>query len=225
MKNHFKAKTISKNYFKTPIQVYLVLLVVFFAGNVNAQTAYKADGDSEVKVSIGSIPVLSNLETSALNAEGDFIFQNGKLENIKSLKLNVPIDYASDSEVSNPNSIKFQLTHVMVLPVLKKVFVVGFLNVHEISHRIDMEFDLTYNEGESITLSGIKKLKWSDYQKNSDKPSIYLASYINTDEVTLDMKFVFTKIIHNTEEVNQSAPVIASTQLKTDFRFEQAATR
>ncbi len=221
-----------KSHLKIYTVLNLVLVVVMFVGNANAQTPYQASSTSQVKVSIGSNSLVSNLESNLLNAEGNFVIENGKLEDVKSLKLSMPIGYSlpgSDVSYSNTGQINFNLTHVMVLPILKRVFVVGFLTLNNVSHRIDMEFNLTHNKDESITLSGVKSLKLSDYQKEDEKPTIRLASYSNNDdeEILLSMNFVFAKITNKLEEqAIQSAPIAAALiQPKTSNKFEQLGTR
>jgi hypothetical protein len=227
MKNFYNSQLNSKINFKISTLLYVAILGIFFAGTANAQVAYKAEGDSQVKISIGSNQLVSNLETSALNAEGNFIIEKGKLDGIKSMELRMPIGYsAPGNEISN--NIHFKVTNVMVLPILRKAFVVGFLDMNNVSKRIDMEFNITHNQDESITLSGVKKLKISDYTKEIENPTIQLASYTNynNDELKLDMTFVFTKIIkQNVEQVQSTVSLIAAEQPKTETRFEKSGTR
>jgi hypothetical protein len=182
-----------KNYnnavsnFKSITLFSLILTGLLFAQSAKAQTPYKVEGDSQIKIAIDSNQNI----LSTLTAEGNFIVKDGVLDEINSFELALPIAPIVGNSINqtvNKDGISFKLTHVMILPMMKMIHAVGVLNVGGVSSRTDMEFSFVMNNDESITLNGYKSIKLSDYHK---EPSFALASLANNNEVNLNMNLIF----------------------------------
>ncbi|MFA6277551.1 MAG: hypothetical protein WC622_12420 [Pedobacter sp.] len=187
MKNYYNAESNPFTSYKSITLFLLILTGLLFTQSAKAQTPYKVEGDSQIKISVDSNQNIS----STLTAEGNFIVKDGVLDEINSFELALPIANAAGNSINqtlNKDGISFKLTHVMILPVMKMIHAVGVLNVGGISSRTDMEFSFVMNSDESITLSGRKSIKLSEYHK---EPNFALASLSNNNEVNLNMNLIF----------------------------------
>jgi hypothetical protein len=181
----------SRNYFKSFSLSLLIVIGFLFAGNASAQITYQAEGD--IKVSGGN-KYSTTLAASKLTAEGDFILSNGVLDEISTLKF---FAQASNSISLNDNvdHINFKITNTMVLPIMRKVFICAILNNGTDSYRVDMDFDMTMNQDQSISFNGTKTIKSKSFYNFYQKPVFDLASTTNTDEVQLNINLVFRQVV------------------------------
>ncbi|MFD0941128.1 hypothetical protein [Pedobacter boryungensis] len=205
MKNYYNAESNLRSY-KSITLFFLVLTGLLCAQITKAQSPYKVEGDSQIKISIDS----SQNVMSALSAEGNFIIKDGMLDEINSFELDLPIaTNNSKNNTVDKEGISFKLTHVMILPMMKMIHAVGILNVGGVSTRTDLEFNFVMNNDESITLSGYKSIKLSDYHK---EPNFALASLAKNNEVNLNMNLIFksNQFYSNNTIVNNSKMTIIS---------------
>lgn len=179
MKNYYNAVT----NFKSIILFSLILTSTLFVQSAKAQTPYKVEGDSQVKISIDSNQNI----LSPLSAEGSFIVKDGVLDEISSFELALPMSSSINPAIAN-NGISFKLTHVMILPTMKMIHAVGVLNVGGVSNRTDIEFSFVMNNDQSITLNGSKSIKLNDYRQG---PTFALASLVSNNDLKLNMNLVF----------------------------------
>ncbi|MBB2145106.1 hypothetical protein GM921_06410 [Pedobacter sp. LMG 31464] len=179
MKNYYDAVS----NFKSITLFSLILTSILFVQSAKAQTPYKVEGDSQIKISIDSNQNIS----SSLSAEGNFIVKDGILDEINSFELALPSFTTENKSITN-KAISFKLTHVMILPTMKMIHAVGVLNIGGVSNRTDIEFSFVMNNDQSITLNGSKSIKLSDYHQES---TFALASLSNNDDLKLNMNLVF----------------------------------
>jgi hypothetical protein len=155
--HHFNEKVI--------LSFFLVLFLISLQ-QAKAQNPYRADSDSRIEVLIDSNEN-TNKTVYSLNAQGEFIIKDGKLDDVNSFNFNLPINKLSSNANSAKDSISFKLTHVMILPIMKKIHFVGVLNVAGVSSRTEIFFDFRVNNDQSITLTGDKFVKLNEYKQAS----------------------------------------------------------
>ena len=158
------------NTLKRTTLLSFVLVAVFFQ-NAKAQSNADAESNVVVDLSVGSLK--SNFKalgnSKSLNAEGSFTLKDGCLDEVKSfaLKMNLlPSDRILSEHLSN-DSLEFELTHVMILPYMNLVHIVGNLEVEGVTRRTELDFSYSVNKDQSLSLSGTKLIKLSDYRKTS----------------------------------------------------------
>lgn len=160
--------------------------------SAKAQKPYKMEGDSQVKVAVDSIKsnFTASASTNELNAEGTFIIKDGLLEDVTAFKLAIPIakatSLAADSLTSD--SIGFKLTHVMVLPHMRLIHIVGMLDVAGVSKRTELDFSFIVNDDKSLTLFGTKSIKLSEYNQEQKFNAVALKK---NNELKLNLNLVF----------------------------------
>lgn len=181
------------NTLKTTTILSFVLMVAFFQ-NANAQSNADTESNVVVDLSVGSLK--SNFKALAsskdLNAEGNFTLKDGCLDEVKffALKMNLlPSDRISSEFLSN-NSLEFELTHVMILPYMNLIHIVGNMEVEGVSRRTELDFSYSVNEDQSLSLSGAKLIKLSDYRKVAKTNALNPRS---TNEINL----VFNLLLKN----------------------------
>lgn len=186
MKNNYNAVSNPTTSFRNISLFFLILLGTVLSGKVNAQTNYKAEGESHVMITTATSNDVPSATVNCVNAEGDFIIKDGVLDNISSLKLTVPIQ--KENEGLKNKNIDFNLSHVMILPIMKKIHVVGLLNVAGISQRAFIDFNYVINSDQSITLTGNKVINLKEFEKDAE---VQLASLNEKNENQLDLKMNF----------------------------------
>lgn len=188
MENLYKTLSLT-THFRSLLVCFLVIIVLFFAGSAAAQVSYKAEGDIRVS---GSNKHLTSLAASPLLAKGEFILNNGVLDEISSLKFAAQTSN-SLSQNDDIDHINFNITHTVVLPIMRKVFMVAILNNGTEHYRIDMTFDMAMNPDQSISLNGTKIIKTNSFYNFYQKPTFRLAS--STDGyVELNINLLFKQV-------------------------------
>lgn len=192
MKNNYTFSSRRKTYLKSTALFFLTFVSTMVFQQANAQSTYKIEGDSQIKVSVDSIKnnFTAMGSTNAINAEGNFIIKDGSLDHINAFKLKMPMVNSNmpQTEALTNDSIGFELTHVMVLPTMRLIHIVGMLDVGGVSSRTELDFSFTVNEDQSISLFGTKSIKLKDYNKDSKFSSAVLK---DSAEVKLDMNLLF----------------------------------
>lgn len=167
MKRRYSFSFQVMNTLKRITLLSFVLIAVFFQ-NANAQLNSDSESNVVVDLSIGSLK--SNFKAignSKLNTESNFIIKDGCLDELKSfaLKMNLlPSDKAFSDHLTN-DSLEFELTHVMILPYMNLIHIVGNMEVEGVSKRTELDFSYSVNQDQSLTLSGTKLIKLSDFRK------------------------------------------------------------
>ena len=158
----------------------------------------KANAQSNIVVDLSFGSFKSNYTaheiSKNLNAESNFTIKNGCLDEVKSFALKMNL-FPSDMIVSDPltnDSLAFELTHVMVLPYMGLVHIVGNLEVEGVSKRTELDFKYSVNEDESLTLSGTKQIKLSDYKKVAQTNA-------SNSRISNEINLVFNLLLKNNQ--------------------------
>ncbi|GEM_PF-1523630 len=203
MKNNYTFSSRRKTYLKSTTLFFLTLISTMVLQHASAQSTYKIEGDSQIKVSVDSTKnnFTAMGSTNAINAEGSFTIKDGALDDITAFKLRMPMINSNLplGELLANDSIGFELTHVMVLPTMRLIHIVGILDVGGVSSRTELDFSFTVNEDQSISLFGTKSIKLKDYNKDSKFSSAVLK---DNAEVKLDMNLLFKNNQLNLAVVN-----------------------
>ncbi len=203
MKNNYTFSSRRKTYLKSTTLFFLTLISTMVLQHASAQSTYKIEGDSQIKVSVDSTKnnFTAMGSTNAINAEGSFTIKDGALDDITAFKLRMPMINSNLplGELLANDSIGFELTHVMVLPTMRLIHIVGILDVGGVSSRTELDFSFTVNEDQSISLFGTKSIKLKDYNKDFKFSSAVLK---DNAEVKLDMNLLFKNNQLNLAVVN-----------------------
>ncbi|MES2419162.1 MAG: hypothetical protein V4541_13325 [Bacteroidota bacterium] len=181
------------------IKAFLLMLtlgMVLGMPCVKAQMYYANLEGSRAKISDNSsYRQLKNLESNFF-CEGDFTMINGTLQNISSLKFSMPLNLQKRNQLliepalvntsALSKNMNFELTHAMVLPLMNKIHIIGFLAIEGARNRVDFQFDYIENDENTITVMGTKMIELGDYKKT-------YAVTKNKDEVLLNLKMVLKK--------------------------------
>lgn len=170
------------------------ILTVAVFQNSFAQSDSQTESNVVVDVSLGSFKsnftALGN--SKHLSAEGNFTLKDGFLDEIKSFALRMNLNPSDSlfSEHLSTDSLGFELTHVMILPYMGLIHIVGNLEVEGVSKRTELDFSYSVNEDQSLSLTGTKVIKLSDYVKI---PKIKASDSKNNNEINL----VFNLLLKN----------------------------
>lgn len=191
MKNNYTSVSKRNNCFRKIFVFFLTITGATFFNTAHAQTPYKIEGDSQVKVAIdstkGNFTATANL--NELSAEGNFVMRDGLLDNVSSFKLTMPIAKSNSlNGIQAVDSLGFKLTHVMVLPMMRLIHIVGMMDVGGVSSRTELDFNFVVNEDQSISLFGTKSIKLSDYNKDAKFNAVALKE---NKEVKLNLNLLF----------------------------------
>lgn len=190
MRNNYSFSSRRKTFQKSAALFFLTFISTMVFQQASAQVTYKIAGDSQIKVAVDSIKNNFTASAIAINAEGNFTIKDGLLDDISAFKLKMPIINSNlpEAETLTNDSIGFELTHVMVLPTMRLIHIVGMLDVGGVSSRTEMDFSFTVNEDQSISLFGTKSIKLKDYNREAKFNSVVLK---DNAEVKLDMNLLF----------------------------------
>lgn len=188
--------------FSTPISVFSpkmialclsILMGSFFYQNVNAQHAFAVVDNSQISFAIDSTKntFTAMRNAGAVSAEGNFVIKDGLLQNINAFKMVLPMrnmEAALNGSLGQKDSIGFELSHVMVLPLMRMIHIVGILEVGGVSSRTEMDFNFIINQDQSLTLMGTKSIKLDEYR--GDQKLSREALKKSKSEIKLDMNLV-----------------------------------
>jgi len=191
MKNNYTSVSKRNNCFRNIFVFFLTITGVTYFNIAQAQTPYRVEGDSQVKVAIdstkGNFTATANL--NELSVACDFVMKDGVLDNVNSFKLTMPIAKSNNlNGIQVVDSLGFKLTHVMVLPMMRLIHIVGMMDVGGVSSRTELDFNFVVNEDQSISLFGTKSIKLSDYNKDVKFNAVALKE---NKEVKLNLNLLF----------------------------------
>ncbi len=175
---------------KVSFMFLLVTFLIVSALQANAQTLYKASAAADVDVTESfSIEAASVPEPSKeLKCEGSYLIKDGQLDNIYNLKFVLPsvqLKAQSTNSIIGEKKITFEQTHVMVLPMMGMVHVVGALTIGDVSNTGSFLLKFKVNSDESISFNGEKTVKLIQYY-----PDVAVKT---VDELQLELNFVLKK--------------------------------
>ena len=135
---------------------------------------------------------VDSYHTKAVKAEGIFVVKNGSLDEVKSFSLKMSI--GSSNIFVNQNidvdSLDFKLTHVMILPQMKMIHIIGVLDVSGVSKRTEFDFNYVINEDLSLSLIASKTIKIRDFKKDI-KLSKLASKQKNANDINLNLQLLF----------------------------------
>lgn len=191
-------KTILNDRFCTAKWLTLIFLILFlYAQRASAQLFYANAAGSQIKISGSKNNANSAPSTNYFSCEGKFTTLGGTLQSISTLKFDLPLESRNKEHLlvntalvnASPgaNDIKFELTHSMVLPELNVVHAIGFLDIQGARMRVDFQLNFIENNSETITLTGRKSIRLSDYKK--EFVSVFADEKAH-DAIQIDLKLV-----------------------------------
>lgn len=160
------------------LTVFFMVLSLAFTQEGKAQVLYRSIAAAQIEM----LDASKVGETINSNSQGRFTIKDGVLEDIHSFKF-VLVDSELKALLANQlattDSISFEQSHVMVLPMMGMVHFIGKLTIGEVSNRADFQLGFVVNKDETVTFKGTKSIKLSDYAKTEK-------------EIMLDINFVLT---------------------------------
>ena len=174
MKN-FRARTISNLILRTFGLVSLVFFLSAFTNNSTESLAYKSNSQSTMNLS--GYSKLNNWAVGFknINSEGSFIMKNKELDEISALEFSVSTsmlkgdDAAVDSVLhtllvdGKAQTISFKLTRQMVLPIMKKVQLLGEFTFAGVTRYTSLQMSFEVDADNHIILKGTNTILLSDF--------------------------------------------------------------
>lgn len=176
---------------------FMFLLVTLFTVSTlqtNAQTLYRVSAVADVDVtesfSIEPVPVAE--PSKEVKCEGSYLIKDGQLDDIYNLKFVLPsvqLKTQSTNSIIGEKKITFEQTHVMVLPMMGMVHVVGALTIGDVSNTGSFLLKYKVNDDQSISFNGEKTVKLIQYYPDVVAKTV--------DELQLEINFVLKKDKNN----------------------------
>lgn len=200
---------ISPTYSKAIIglNILTLLLVSFvfvaFVKKSNEELSYVNDKDSRMSVTGFTNLNKWRMDTDQLKCESRFIFSEGDLTEISSLKFSTPIvslkstHAAMDTVVykmlsaSGVKEITFVQTRHMVLPQMKMVNIIGDLTIGAVTRKIDLQLSYAIHNDKEITFKGLKKLVLREFNIARNHPLLKTIKF--DDEVMIQIEMNLTE--------------------------------
>lgn len=195
MKN-LKKFVISRASIISIVSVGGILLLISSIHQSNENVVFQVVAS---KVSISGTGNLGQwkMETNAISSGGDFEINNHQLLSISNLSFAVPIEqlksvnHQLESFVynvfnqSNAHQITFKQQYGMVLPVMKKIHVIGELNILNGTHSFPMQVSYELTNNEILNIYGKQAISLSQY---GIKLPSHIAGIID-DEIEIEINF------------------------------------
>ena len=170
---------------KVSFVFFLVTLLVGLTVKSNAQALYQLAVVADLNGLENSNSDSIIKSTREIKSEGSYLIKDGLLDEIFKLKFVLPsvqLKATSTNSLISDKKVTFEQTHVMVLPVMGMVHIVGSLTIGDITTTDSFLLKFKINEDQSISFSGEKPVKLIQYYPN--------LAVKNSDEVQLALNFV-----------------------------------
>jgi hypothetical protein len=189
MKNH-----LPKNFSHRRVSFvfFLFTLLIGQAIESRAQDLYRLAVVSDLKALENSTTDPTLKSTKEIECEGSYLIKDGSLDEVYKLKFVLPsvqLKATTTNSLISDQKVTFEQTHIMVLPAMGMVHVVGSLTIGEITSTDSFMLKFKINEDQSIYFSGEKPVRLVLYYPN-------LAAK-NSDEVQLALNFVLKNSKNN----------------------------
>jgi len=189
--------------------VFIMALAVAIPQLTRAQSAYKLSLNKDVSIKVlGSSNVHDWNETSTvMESQGDFkLSEDGQLISLTtfSFSLNAK-SLKSDHEMMDSRTYKamkadqypkitFKLSSAVITPVQKNKFNIkasGDLTIAGVTQNIPIDVIAVVNPDNSLTCTGSKKIKLTDYK--IDPPSFMLGAMKVANDLTIEYTLTYKK--------------------------------
>jgi len=188
-----------------------LIFAVAYITNSTQEVNYKSV-DSKISLSTINNEDYSTIEASKFDCKATFIVENDQLLDISSFRFNIPAtqlkydNAALEATIQqllksrDDNAINFVQNHVMVLPTMKVVHLIGEINIGKISQHISFQLAYEFNENKELRLRGKQSIRLSDF--GISIPQHMLGEIKNELNLSLDLRMVEDKLQNNPKVVN-----------------------
>lgn len=159
----------------------IVLFTISTTENGRTRTAYQV---SRSKISLsGSLNAGQwTLVSTALNSTGEFELRDAELLEISNLSFAVPVEQfvAEDHRFEQPlqrlfqknncKQLTFSQQHLMILPIMKRVQVIGNFTLTNSGHSLPMQLHYELNNDRSIRIWGNKVISLAEFGMKVPSP-------------------------------------------------------
>jgi polyisoprenoid-binding protein YceI len=188
----------------------LITAMIFLAVPkfLHAQNLYKVfpGAESSIKV-LGTSNVHDwTMTSTGIQSSGEFLFDGDKLVSLKVLTLSVDVKSLKSEHSSMDNrtykainakeypKITYKLTSAVISIVSKNKYLIktkGDLNIAGANQLVAMDVNAIVNSDNTITCTGVEKLKLTDY--NITPPSFMLGAMKVYNDLTIQFNLIYKK--------------------------------
>jgi polyisoprenoid-binding protein YceI len=185
-----------------------LLILLGYGHSLFSQSVYKLDPSKGALMNLSGTSTLHDwtMTASSFQSTATFDVKKNRLQGISKLSFSLPVENLKSKEkeldknaykalkVDSFKTIDFALSSASI-PAgearLSKIKTKGLLTISGQTHEIEMDVECVVNNDQSISCSGTKKVKMTDYKV--EPPTFLMGAMKTGDEVTLDFKLVFKK--------------------------------
>lgn len=182
------------------ISLICIAIILFSISSIERATKKVVLEIAESKVNITGTGSLGKwkMETNAIDCQGSFETKDDELLTISDLSFTLPVNSLKSNnheletmlnEVFNKNNrraIVFKQQSVMILPIMKKIHVIGELSLLNGAQSLPLQVNYELTNDQTLTITGKQMISLSQY--GLKLPS-HMAGTID-DEVEIEINFV-----------------------------------
>lgn len=174
---------------------FMMLGMLLFAVETQAQTSYKITNGSQIKV-LGTSNLHDwNMTASTFTLEGIFKVRDREVLDIKSLSFSLPVSNLKSKDdlmdtrayktlkAAEFNKISFKLNDAALMPQ-HKLKATGSLTIGGVTNEVVIMSTYVVNSDDTITLKGSKAIKMSDHKIKV--PSFMMGALKTGNDVTIE---------------------------------------
>jgi polyisoprenoid-binding protein YceI len=180
-----------------------ILFVMGFSLSTIAQTAYKAQPTSKIKVNGSSNIHDWDMTASVFTIDATFKIADNQLADVTALSFTLPVkNLKSSKDLLNDRAYKalkasqhtrmtYVLTSADVVPAQKLIKANGKLTIAGVTKDVPLQVNYVVNADGSITCKGVKKIKMSDF--GVEVPSFMMGAMKTSDDLEIELALNFKK--------------------------------
>lgn len=131
--------------------------------------------DSKVSLSSINMPGNSKVEAANFSCETAVVLDGDQVSDISDFSFTIPITQFRNEDdrievafrqllaSKGANSISFKQTHVMVLPTMKMIHIIGEMSIANTSRPVAFQFSFDFNTNKELVLKGKQAIQLSDF--------------------------------------------------------------
>ncbi|TKC06708.1 hypothetical protein FA048_16020 [Pedobacter polaris] len=181
---NFNTKSIYTLALRTLSLCALLFFFSAFTNSTGTALMYKSNAESKMKLSGYSKLNNWTMGFKSLNSEGSFIIKDGELDRISELKFDILTNIVTnegeelDSELytlltnGEAQKISFKLTRQMVLPIMKKVHLVGDFTFAGETHSVSLYLDYEVDQNKNVKFNGTNTILLSNLITSANKAKL-----------------------------------------------------